>query len=87
MEESLLRYTQQSNFVTGGQDHLYERLKHSINNAKRIDLIVSFLMESGVRLLIEDLNEAVKNGAALRILTGNYLNITQPQSLYLLKDS
>jgi HKD family nuclease len=44
-------------------------------------------MESGVRLLVEDLKEAVASGAVLRILCGNYLNITQPQALYLLKGS
>lgn len=77
----------QSNCVTGGDDHLYDRLKVSISKAIRIDIIVAFLMESGVRMLEEDLKEAVNRGAHLRILCGNYLNITQPQALYLLKSS
>ncbi len=75
------------NCITGDGDHLYNRLKESISRAKRIDIIVAFLMESGVRLLEEDFKEAVDKGASLRILCGNYLNITQPQALYLLKDS
>lgn len=75
------------NCVTGDRDHLYTRLKESISKAKKIDIIVAFLMESGVRLLEEDFKEAVDKGAALRILCGNYLNITQPQALYLLRDS
>jgi len=75
------------NCVTGDRDHLYNRLKESISRAKRIDIIVAFLMESGVRLLEEDFKQAVNRGAAIRILCGNYLNITQPQALYLLKDS
>lgn len=75
------------NCVTGDQDHLYDRLKESIGKAKKIDIIVAFLMESGVRLLVEDLKEAVEKGTVLRILCGNYLNITQPQALYLLKGS
>lgn len=75
------------NCVTGDDDHLYVRLKESITKARKIDIIVAFLMESGVRLLLEDLKEAVDRGAALRILCGNYLNITQPQALYLLKSS
>lgn len=87
MEEALTRYIQSSNCITGDQDHLYERLKRSIKNARKIDLIVAFLMESGVRLLVDDFNEAVKNGTTIRILCGNYLNITQPQALYLLKDA
>jgi len=75
------------NCVTGDQDHLYDRLKESIGKAAKIDIIVAFLMESGVRLLAEDLKEAVDKGTILRILCGNYLNITQPQALYLLKSS
>jgi len=75
------------NCVTGDKDHLYNRLKVPISKAKRIDVIVAFLMESGVRLLEEDFKQAVSRGTAIRILCGNYLNITQPQALYLLKDT
>lgn len=75
------------NCVTGDGDHLYYRLKESIAKARKIDIIVAFLMESGVRLLVEDLKDAVDKGTVLRILSGNYLNITQPQALYLLKSS
>jgi superfamily II DNA or RNA helicase/HKD family nuclease len=76
-----------NNCVTGDEDHLYIRLKESIAKAKKIDIIVAFLMESGVRLLVEDFKDAAYRGAVIRILSGNYLNITQPQALYLLKSS
>jgi superfamily II DNA or RNA helicase/HKD family nuclease len=75
------------NCVTGDGDHLYDRLKMAIAKAKRVDIVVAFLMESGVRLLVDDFKEAVERGMILRILCGNYLKITQPQALYLLKDS
>ena len=42
-------------------------------------------MESGVKLIINNLKMAIKKGVKIRILTGNYLNITQPQALYLLR--
>ncbi len=61
-------------------------LKECIFRAQKIDIIVSFLMESGVRLLVNDFKDAVDRGAILRILCGNYLKITQPPALYLLKD-
>lgn len=35
--------------------------------------IVSFLMESGVKMLLKDLNLALNRGAKKQILTGNYL--------------
>ncbi|MEG0389014.1 MAG: hypothetical protein RR582_11850, partial [Niameybacter sp.] len=37
-----------TNAITGESDYLYNRLKGSINQAESIDIIVSFLMESGV---------------------------------------
>lgn len=76
------------NVMTGDKDRqkqLYFQLKNSIDKAKRIDIIVSFLMESGVRLLLKDLRKAVDKNVPIRILTGNYLNITQPSALYLIK--
>lgn len=74
------------NCITGDKDFLYTRLKKALKEAKSIDIIVAFLMESGVRLLEKDLKEVKKKNIPIRILTGNYLNITQPSALYLLKD-
>lgn len=73
------------NALTGNSNLLYNRLKASIAKAKQIDIIVSFLMESGVKMIVKDLKEAIERGAKVRILTGNYLGITQPQALYLLR--
>lgn len=64
---------------------LYYQLKMSIRRAKKIDIIVSFLMESGVRLILNDLKAALDGGAVIRLLTGNYLGITQPSALCLIK--
>ena len=36
-------------------------------------------------LLLKDLKQAVAKSMQFRILTGNYLNITQPSALYLIK--
>ena len=74
------------NCVTGNKDHLYKRIQQSIHTATSIDIIVSFLMESGVKLLQKDLEDIKDKNIPIRILTGNYLNITQPSALYLLKD-
>ena len=74
--------------MTGGSDRrmqLYYQLIQSIKKADSVDIIVSFLMESGVKMLLEELDNALKRGAKIRILTGNYLGITQPSALYLLK--
>lgn len=74
--------------MTGGSDRrmqLYYQLIQSLKKADSVDIIVSFLMESGVKMLLDELDNALKRGAKIRILTGNYLGITQPSALYLLK--
>lgn len=74
--------------ITGDNNYkkfLYYQLKMSIQQADAIDIVVSFLMESGVRMLLKDLQAALKRGVRIRLLTGNYLGITQPAALYLIK--
>lgn len=74
--------------MTGDRDKnrfLLYQLKMSIHEAKQIDIVVSFLMESGVKMLLKDLQQALDRGVSIRILTGNYLGITQPSALYLIK--
>ncbi len=65
--------------------YLYYQLINSLKKAESVDIIVSFLMESGVKMLLGELENALKRGAKIRILTGNYLGITQPSALYLIK--
>ena len=77
-----------TNVMTGDRNrsrYLYYQLKISMAKAKKIDIIVSFLMESGVRMILKDLKAALERGVQVRILTGNYLGITQPSALYLIK--
>ena len=85
IEEDII---QNINVITGDNNknrQLYYQLKRSIAKADRIDIIVSFLMESGVRIILKDLKSALNRGVSIRILTGNYLGITQPSALYLIK--
>lgn len=88
-EERIDTYEIEStNVMTGDRDrsrYLYYQLKMSMEKAKQIDIIVSFLMESGVRMLLNDMKRALDRGVKIRILTGNYLGITQPSALYLIK--
>ena len=58
--------------MTGDKDKrrfLYYQLKMSMLKAKQIDIIVSFLMESGVRMLLKDFKDALNS---YRKLFGNY---------------
>ena len=60
------------NTFIGNNNELLNQIRKSIAKAERIDIIVSFLMISGVKLIINDLKST---NAKIRILTSKYLNI------------
>ena len=71
------------NAFTGNNEEFLNQIRQSISNAEKIDIIVSFLMKSGIKQIIDDLKNT---NAKIRILTSRYLNITQPEALYILKN-
>ncbi len=66
---------------TGGEDPFLPRLLSAINRAKRIDIAVAFIRSTGLILLQDAFFEAISRGTQIRILTGDYLQITEPQAL------
>ncbi|SDN61678.1 DEAD/DEAH box helicase family protein [Bacillus sp. OK048] len=58
-------------------NHLLEKME----GAFTICVLSSFVMKSGVRYLKEALKKAAHNGADIKICTGDYLYITQPEAL------
>lgn len=54
-----------SNCITGDTNHLLPKLKESFKKAASIDIIVAFLMESGVKLLEAELKEVVNHSIRL----------------------
>lgn len=65
---------------------LLHHLKENIKGAKSCYILTSFVMKSGVKLLEPILKEAAKQGTEIKICTGDYLFITQPDALQLLYD-
>lgn len=65
---------------------LTELVSHS-RSSVRLCFAVSFLMESGVKLLLESLEQAAGRGAEIELITGTYMQVTEPSALYLLKAS
>jgi len=74
-----------SNAITGEENGLYHHLKEELNNATKVKFIVSFIMESGVKLIVKELKKLALKGIPIQIITGTYLSITEPSALYLLK--
>ncbi|TNF33001.1 MAG: HIT domain-containing protein [Deltaproteobacteria bacterium] len=72
---------------TGGRlDPFYTHIGPYLRTASQVQILAAFTMLSGVRELEPDLHLAVSRGATVRILTGDYLNLTQAHALRRLLD-
>lgn len=63
---------------------LIQHLRHV--QFDRIDIAVSFIKMSGLRLLTDALEDALTRGVHLRILTTDYLGLTEAEALTRLRD-
>ncbi|UYG95349.1 DEAD/DEAH box helicase family protein [Cytobacillus firmus] len=67
-------------------NQLGTHLLKQIESASSICILTSFTMKSGVGYLANHLKKAAERGADLKICTGDYLFITQPEALAALLD-
>jgi len=72
---------------TGDRRLRLELLRWLLNpEIDQIDMAVSFIMKSGLALIADHLEAALRRGASVRILTTDYLDITDPDALAALLD-
>ncbi len=75
--------------ITGGDDALLPHLRAALDEAERVDVAVAFVLRSGVELLFEhfrDVLDTSQDGLAIRLLTTDYLDATDPAALRQLRD-
>lgn len=74
-------------FSAGGSaDPFARHVLPLFETANEIAIVAAFVQASGLRLIGAQLRAAVARGARVRVLTGDYLDITQASALQLLLD-
>ncbi|NLF68863.1 MAG: DEAD/DEAH box helicase family protein [Candidatus Anammoximicrobium sp.] len=70
----------------GDHDPLLPHLLAELDRAVGADIAVAFVLRSGIRPIREHLRDLLDRGGRVRLLTGDYLDVTDPQALWELYD-
>jgi superfamily II DNA or RNA helicase/diadenosine tetraphosphate (Ap4A) HIT family hydrolase len=70
-----------NHFTRGEIDPLLPHLKAAMGRAAQVDFSVAFIKQSGVDLLRGHLQDLLERQGRVRIITGDYLDVTEPQAL------
>lgn len=72
--------------IGGGEDHLLPFLTKQLDASTEVDLAIAFALESGVNLIFPWLEDLLERGGSLRLVVGDYLDVTEPTALRRLRD-
>jgi len=65
---------------------LWDEISHRLLGANRVDLLASFVQNSGLDVIEQGLLQLLRNESVVRIMVSDYLSISDPRSLKRLHD-
>ncbi|MDP3058959.1 MAG: DEAD/DEAH box helicase family protein, partial [bacterium] len=71
--------------VTNTAKQMATALAEHCESSSYIRFAVSFVMESGVKVMLDPLLRAAERRVPIEIITGTYMQVTEPSALYLLR--
>jgi len=72
--------------LTGMDVPMLDELRKDLAHAERVDLAVAFILESGLTRIESHLLDVLDGGGCIRVLAGDYLDVTEPRALLRLLD-
>ncbi|MCM2370618.1 DUF3427 domain-containing protein [Rhodopirellula sp. ICT_H3.1] len=78
--------SKESLLIRGSEDPFLPHMRLCIDKSIRVDFAVAFILKSGVGLIREHLRDLMDRGGQVRIVTGDYLDATDPDALVELLD-
>ncbi len=78
---------EQEERIFGWEDKpLFASLTHDLAKARDVDMAVAFILESGLKRIEQHLFDVLDRDGRIRVLTGDYLDVTEPRALHRLLD-
>ena len=86
ISKTLKALPHERSLIRGQDDPFLPHFLGNLDRAKDVDILSSFILLSGVKLIFSHLQDLLNRGGRVRFLTGDYLNITDPIALRCLLD-
>ena len=72
--------------MTGVDVPMFTALRDDLAHADRVDLAIAFVLESGLTRIESHLQDVLDRGGRVRVVTGDYMDVTEPRALLRLLD-